>query len=1066
MDADHGSSMASNGLSGQSTTTKEVRRRDGYEEQLRARLYLSTKHQRHKSSPTGRLQAWTGNDLTARRLPSLVKRLVKPSAPSAPQITCRIKYATSVLDIEEILEQHGSSFNHIHASAALIQFTRFVTSDDEVRRNSNSRTSTSDSSYDATLLGYTSILSGQPQGGTPGNGTGLAVSPSQLGVFDQLLDICRSCSSSFDPQAVSNVLYALAVLDRYDGVIVEQAIQVGYTKMDEFNAQNLANTIWALGRLQCQPATKFLARFYKNCLVKLKTFNSQDLANLFWGVGKLELKPKIVKKLLLGSIQLLPSCSTQHLANIVYGLGAMGHSKPPPEWLSRFFSVSYPLLPQMLPEELTMILWGLGKVGCTAPQVWLKAAHEQVSRFLPYMPNVGLCNALYGMARMDKPLQHDWLGDFCATVRPRLPLLPPESVASIMTSLGHLEGNVDGNWIGELMAVVESRAEEFSHGEAVGVLWALARLDVMPPSLWLGRMLSRVLAELPSTRPGTVVVVLYSLAKLRIVPEEAWLRDVLEHCKTCLDRWSLQEIACCVWSLAILGCHPGKSWLKLCTSQVQGLLQPRGGGDVPPWELRRLKKYVLLSPISVNMLLYAYARFDVMPPHPMMRALLSPLEALESMYRAQLLAEDAKKIAMQNLQHREIRLDRPYAPGEVANLFWALSKLSYRPSAKVISVCLSWPYGFVPGFFSSGEVIRLMYGLGQLGICPSNDWANELAVVASQRYRQMSTWELAAFGRSMGRFRRCMSPGWEEGYLKAVEACLPSCSPRELVMLGQAVLTARCRPSSLWYTSYEAHAAKVMDSLDEAERTHLAQNKEVLKSWVIDESGHPPVQQLDQLEAQMQVEQPSSSNGSVLDDEDVEPEGVIRQSFAERGPLELVTGDSSTTSELAAQPGSSFPNNRGELGRAEQLEDSLGSGTDIHQQYGEDRNLHVSLNVENGGCSADSVPRSGEDPSTSSGVIGGRTDIQWPVRVDEPGAVITNRQDVAGGGTEASVSEVGDPGVADAIVDDLSRTVAAPVKVVGEISINGRGRSAGEGQQEHVHEDVRVTAGTYVEVVD
>lgn len=54
--------------------------------------------------------------------------------------------------------------------------------------------------------------------------------------------------------------------------------------MDEFNPQELANSIWALGRLEIQPQDTFIKAWINHATKTIDQFNSQDLANSIYGI--------------------------------------------------------------------------------------------------------------------------------------------------------------------------------------------------------------------------------------------------------------------------------------------------------------------------------------------------------------------------------------------------------------------------------------------------------------------------------------------------------------------------------------------------------------------------------------------------------------------------------------------------------------------------------------------------------------------------------------------------------------------------------------------------------------
>lgn len=122
-------------------------------------------------------------------------------------------------------------------------------------------------------------------------------------------ELCRLRLHGNDPvQAISNTLYAMAVLDRPDGRLIAGltlAIERGDAALD---AQQTANCLWALARLDADmPETMALL------LQRLTTehggmLNAQDIANSMWALAKSQCLPQ-------GALQVRQLCCSTPLGN-------------------------------------------------------------------------------------------------------------------------------------------------------------------------------------------------------------------------------------------------------------------------------------------------------------------------------------------------------------------------------------------------------------------------------------------------------------------------------------------------------------------------------------------------------------------------------------------------------------------------------------------------------------------------------------------------------------------------------------------------------------------------------
>eukprot|EP00877_Chromochloris_zofingiensis_P009733 jgi/Chrzof1/5012/Cz15g08150.t1 len=100
----------------------------------------------------------------------------------------------------------------------------------------------------------------------------------------------------------------------------------------------------------------------------------QELANIIWACGKLSLAPTPVwvEEFWVASEQVLGSCKPQEISNIMFGV-ACCKMQPPSSWLSRFIAASQQLLPGCSPQEVANTLWGLSYIRFRPPVSCLAA---------------------------------------------------------------------------------------------------------------------------------------------------------------------------------------------------------------------------------------------------------------------------------------------------------------------------------------------------------------------------------------------------------------------------------------------------------------------------------------------------------------------------------------------------------------------------------------------------------------------------------------------------------------------------------------------------------------------
>ena len=94
---------------------------------------------------------------------------------------------------------------------------------------------------------------------------------------ERALRIFGSQKADFSPRSLAMVIYAMAIL-RLDSAIFEPLCNASHEKLQDFNAQDLANTLWAMAKTGTQMPDVFEA-LCAEASRKVQDFNAQGLAH-------------------------------------------------------------------------------------------------------------------------------------------------------------------------------------------------------------------------------------------------------------------------------------------------------------------------------------------------------------------------------------------------------------------------------------------------------------------------------------------------------------------------------------------------------------------------------------------------------------------------------------------------------------------------------------------------------------------------------------------------------------------------------------------------------------------
>eukprot|EP00933_Yihiella_yeosuensis_P041459 TRINITY_DN35854_c0_g1_i1.p1 TRINITY_DN35854_c0_g1~~TRINITY_DN35854_c0_g1_i1.p1 ORF type:complete len:260 (-),score=37.56 TRINITY_DN35854_c0_g1_i1:560-1339(-) len=186
-----------------------------------------------------------------------------------------------------------------------------------------------------------------------------------LGSAQEILAICDTKLDEFD---TVNIVTALHRLGRFvpqgwssGSRAQERLIQRLSEQITELRVQQLANTIWALARVQVrnQPITAAIAESsVRNC----RQFGPQECANIAWSCAKLEFcDDSLLEAISIVSIDIIRDFLSQHLGNIAWACARLKYVNA--HFLDVIAEAATPLLAGAEQQEISNIVWAFAKLG-------------------------------------------------------------------------------------------------------------------------------------------------------------------------------------------------------------------------------------------------------------------------------------------------------------------------------------------------------------------------------------------------------------------------------------------------------------------------------------------------------------------------------------------------------------------------------------------------------------------------------------------------------------------------------------------------------------------------------
>lgn len=256
-------------------------------------------------------------------------------------------------------------------------------------------------------------------------------------------------SAYLTSQELSNVLYALARFGyRPEDSVLEQLLacaaqqysstlttlaksssntgnQPGLSSSPPVQAQELANTLWALSQLGVQPSEGWLALFWATTERQLSTFNGKDLAQVVYCLAKMGRTPPPVASASLDgpyllydehgysmvgslSISSVPEATQAQQAQPQGVAEAPSHASagPParprkvPSWAHKLMVEATLTIPRSNGQDLANLAWGLAQLGVQPGQEWSSRLAGALTSRCEAFSGGHIATALWGLARM------------------------------------------------------------------------------------------------------------------------------------------------------------------------------------------------------------------------------------------------------------------------------------------------------------------------------------------------------------------------------------------------------------------------------------------------------------------------------------------------------------------------------------------------------------------------------------------------------------------------------------------------------------------------------------------
>jgi len=440
-------------------------------------------------------------------------------------LTACITSSKSVRSLLGVLGQHRSICNHIHAVAAFMQMADII---------------------------------------APSITTGSTLGQSSKRALDIVGQLAAEHIADMDTRQLISLLHRMGKV-RYQpangllGLVEDRLLAAGGARLQEAEAQGLANALWGLAWLEARSSPLVLP-IMQQADAKLEQFNPQNLGNTIWALASLQGKgadPRFVSRfctLLKAQPARLAEFNTQNLSNTIWALATMSHSDP--EVMRALLAAAGPKLPEAGPQELSNTLWAMATMDYRDVgfiRQLLPAARLKLGAYTPQ----DLANTAWSLATLGHHEQ-GFMREVLGEVRRKLHSFTPQNLSNTawaMATLGHLDKRV----MRELLEEAAYQLLNFNPQNLSNTVWALATLQYYDAT-FLTALCAEACRKIDRFKSQDVSNTLWALATLQHY-DEPLIRAAVQRLELLVcDRdhvVSAQHLANSAWGLARLGHEEG-----------------------------------------------------------------------------------------------------------------------------------------------------------------------------------------------------------------------------------------------------------------------------------------------------------------------------------------------------------------------------------------------------------------------------------------------------------------------------------------------------------------------------
>jgi len=439
--------------------------------------------------------------------------------------------------------------------------------------------------------------------------------------------LCKQHIPMFGARQCANTLHTLAKTRRrppYADMLRALEAQALVVRGD-FNAQNIANTLWAFATLGFRPSKALLVGLTEQTVAVQGDFKAQEISNTLWAFATLGLQPS--EELMAGTMKQAVAVqgdfNPQNIANTLWAFATLG-LQPSEELMAGMMKQAVAVQGEFKPQNIANTLWAFATLGLQPSEALMAATMKQTVAVQGDFNPQAIANTLWAFATLG--------------------LQPSEALmAGMMKQAVAMQG-------------------DFNPQAIANTLWAFATLRLQPSEALMVGMMKQAVAVRDDFKAQGIANTLWAFATLRLQPSEELMAGMMKQAVAVQGDFKPQEIANTLWAFATLGLQPSEALMAGMIKQAV-VVQ----GDFNPQEIANT--------------LWAFATLGQQPSEELMAGMMkqavavqgdfNPQEIANTLWAFATLGQQPSEMLLTGLTARAVKVQGDFNPQEIANTLWA-----------------------------------------------------------------------------------------------------------------------------------------------------------------------------------------------------------------------------------------------------------------------------------------------------------------------------------------------------------------------------------------------------------